>query len=109
MMMASFLLTYYGNLAPEDEAESSRAKLAWGKWLTELEETLVDTGTTMGATRTIDSAGAVSDGSAHVITGYSIINAADLDDAVEVAKGCPVRSIGGTVEVRPISTFVSRR
>jgi hypothetical protein len=37
------------------------------------------------------------------IVGYSIVKAASLEEATELAKGCPVFLIGGTVEVREIS------
>lgn len=36
------------------------------------------------------------------VGGYSIIKAADLKEAAELAKGCPILTVGGTVEVRPI-------
>ena len=36
-----------------------------------------------------------------VVGGYSIIEAKDLEQAAEVAKGCPILEIGGSVEVRP--------
>ncbi|HEX9511071.1 MAG TPA: YciI family protein [Puia sp.] len=34
------------------------------------------------------------------IGGYIIIKAADMDEAAELAKGCPILQIGGNVEVR---------
>jgi hypothetical protein len=34
------------------------------------------------------------------IGGYIMISASSLEEAVEVAKGCPVLTIGGNVEVR---------
>jgi hypothetical protein len=34
------------------------------------------------------------------IGGYIIIKAEDIDEAAELAKGCPVLQIGGNVEVR---------
>ena len=37
--------------------------------------------------------------------GYSAIKAASLEEAVEIAKGCPVFIIGGSVEVREISVM----
>jgi hypothetical protein len=40
-----------------------------------------------------------------VIGGYSIIVAKDLDEATEIAKGCPILEGGGSVEVRPIETL----
>ena len=37
-----------------------------------------------------------------VIGGYSIVKAESLDDAAELANGCPVLAIGGSVEVREV-------
>ncbi|MEM8486978.1 MAG: YciI family protein [Bacteroidota bacterium] len=35
-----------------------------------------------------------------IIGGYVIVKATDLDEAVQLAAGCPVLAIGGNVEVR---------
>jgi hypothetical protein len=35
------------------------------------------------------------------VQGYLLIEAMDIDQAVELAKGCPILNIDGTVEVRP--------
>jgi hypothetical protein len=40
-----------------------------------------------------------------VVGGYSVIEAKDLEHAVEISKGCPILEIGGSVEVRPIETL----
>ena len=37
-----------------------------------------------------------------VIGGYSLIEARDLDQAVELSKGCPIFEVDGGVEVRPV-------
>jgi hypothetical protein len=37
------------------------------------------------------------------IGGYSIVKANSLEEAAELAKGCPALSVGGTVEVREIN------
>jgi hypothetical protein len=39
------------------------------------------------------------------IGGYFFLNVADLDEATEIAKGCPGLPLGLTVEVRPIVEF----
>ena len=39
---------------------------------------------------------------AEAIGGYTIINAASLDEAAELAKDCPILYVGGNVEVRTI-------
>lgn len=37
-----------------------------------------------------------------MVGGYLIINAKDIDDAVEISKGCPIFKEDGKVEVRPV-------
>jgi hypothetical protein len=39
------------------------------------------------------------------IVGYSIIKADSIEEATELAKGCPILKIGGNVEVREISVL----
>lgn len=38
-----------------------------------------------------------------VVGGYFFVKAASLDEATEIAKGCPGLAIGLTVEVRPVA------
>ncbi len=37
------------------------------------------------------------------VGGYFMVRARDLDEAVELSKGCPILANGGTIEVRPIA------
>lgn len=37
-----------------------------------------------------------------MVLGFIVIRARDLDDAVRIAKGCPIVLGGGAVEVRPV-------
>jgi hypothetical protein len=37
-----------------------------------------------------------------VVGGFVVIEAKDIDQAVELSKGCPILEVGGSVEVRPI-------
>jgi hypothetical protein len=41
--------------------------------------------------------------SKEAIGGYFLLQVDDLDEAVEIAKGCPVLEYGSTVEVRPVA------
>lgn len=38
-----------------------------------------------------------------VVGGYFFLSVADIDEATEIAKGCPGLSLGLTVEVRPVA------
>ena len=39
------------------------------------------------------------------VGGYSIVRAKDLKEASDLAKGCPILAVGGTVEVRTVVTM----
>ena len=59
----------------------------------------VDGGAPFGASMTRTADGAPADGAPSGLTGYSIVEAADLAEATEVAGGCPVLGSGGSVDV----------
>jgi hypothetical protein len=40
-----------------------------------------------------------------VVGGFSLIQAKDLNQAVELSKTCPILEVGGSVEVRPIQVI----
>jgi hypothetical protein len=40
----------------------------------------------------------------HTVGGYYVVSASSLEEATDLAKGCPLLRSGGTVEVRPLMT-----
>jgi hypothetical protein len=85
---------------PDTPTESDRVMKAWNSWMGTLGTSLIDGGNPSGLARTIAANGKVSDGGgANPLTGYSIIEAKDLDDAVRLSKGCPILLSGGSIEV----------
>ena len=97
--MAKYVLAYRGGGMAETEAEQQKVMEQWMGWFGELGSAVVDGGAPFGPAKTIAGSGAVSDGGAAGLTGYSIVEANDIDDAVAKGKGCPVLSSGGSVEV----------
>lgn len=98
--MAKYLLSYHGGSTPESEEEGARVMAAWGAWIGSLGESMVDGGNPVGASATVGSDGASTPGGgANPITGYSIITAESLDEAVAKTAGCPILTSGGSVEV----------
>jgi hypothetical protein len=67
-------------------------------WFGELGPAIVDGGNPFAASTAVQSDGS-SGAAAAGLTGYSIIDAADLAAAATLAKGCPVLDAGGSVEV----------
>jgi hypothetical protein len=97
--MANYLLIYHGGSMPEGEAEQATVMQAWTDWFGTLGDKLVDGGNPVSQTRTIAANGSTSDGASNPSTGYSIIKADSLDQAVSLAKGCPVLQGGASIEV----------
>jgi len=40
--------------------------------------------------------------SKEMVSGYIMILAKDIDEAVEISKGCPIFEVDGHLEVRPV-------
>jgi hypothetical protein len=96
--MAKFVFVYSGGSMPEDEAAREAGMAAWGAWFGTLGAAVTDPGNPFGAASTVTADG-VSTGAASGVSGYTIVDAADLGAAVELAKGCPILHHGGTVGV----------
>ena len=92
--MGKYVLAYKGGGIPETEEEGKRVMDAWTAWFGGLGDSVVDMGNPFGAS------GAVGGGGTSGLTGYSIVNADSLDDALAKAEGCPILDGGsGSVEV----------
>jgi YCII-related domain len=97
--MAKFVLTYSGAPPmPQTDAEREAVMSAWMGWFGGLGAAVLDPGNPFGASSAVTSGG-VSNGGGSGLNGYSVVDAADLAGAVEIAKGCPMIGAGGTVEV----------
>jgi hypothetical protein len=101
--MADFALLYSGGQMPETEEEQARVMKAWTDWFGTIGADLKDGGNPFGNARTVTGDGSVKDGhdGAH-LTGYSLVRAASLEAATDIAKGSPVLGDGGTVTVYEI-------
>jgi hypothetical protein len=100
--MPKFLVTYHGSGEPSPE-EAQQAMAAFMAWASSVGEALVDPGAPLGPARTVTSQ-SVSDGpAADPANGYSILDAADLDGAVELVKAHPFISRGGSLQVSTAS------
>ena len=97
--MTDYLLLYSGGSMPETEEEQKTVMDAWNTWMGQLGSSLKDGGNPFTpAAKTIGSDGSVSDGGGSA-SGYSIVTADSLDEAVGKAKGCPVLQGGASITV----------
>jgi hypothetical protein len=111
--MSDFTFLYRGrdtNASPEQMQKTMEKWRAWFKDLS-AKGHLKDIG------HPLENAGkvvkgrqkAVTDGpfaeAKDVVGGFSLIQARDLDHAVELSKSCPILDVGGSVEVRQIQVI----
>ncbi len=97
--MAKYLLVYHGGGMPEGEEAQAKVMEAWGAWFQNLGPALVDGGNPVSQTRTVASGGVSDGGGSNPSTGYSLIEADNIDSAVALAQGCPVLGGGASIEV----------
>jgi hypothetical protein len=99
----------FQNLSPEAmQAELDK----WGQWIGGIAAQ-----GKMIATDALNQSGKIVKGSKHVVTdgpfieskelvsGFLILTAANIEEAVALSKGCPIYDIEGSVEVRSIMNF----
>ena len=96
--MAKFVLMFHGGETPE--APSPAVMDRWMAWFGKLGDAVADIGAPFGTAATISSDGTPTEGTGpDPATGYTVIEAANLHDAVVIAKGCPGLASGGSVKV----------
>jgi hypothetical protein len=103
--MTNYLLLYSGGSMPETEAEQKAVMKEWDTWFHSLGSAVVDGGNPFTPhAKTITKEGKIIDGSGGPMpSGYSVLKANSLDEATQMAKGCPV--LKGGAELMVFETF----
>ena len=98
--MPKFLLAFHGGGDPPVTEEASAQLIAaWSAWLEGLGDALVDPGNPTLVARTV-FVGSTSDGGGpNPVSGYSLLEAPDIDAAIAATNGCPIFDVGGSIEV----------
>ena len=91
--MAKFVYIYTGGSMAESEEERNALMAKWGAFLGGMGDHVIDAGAPFGASASGNGGGTSG------LSGYSIVSADTMDEAVEHSKGCPVFEGGGNVEV----------
>ena len=116
--MSEFLFLFRVSEAGQREAmgtpeRAQRSLQTWLAWIRDLEAT----GHLKSRGQPLEPTGKVVRGKKKVVTdgpymeakdlllGFIVIEALDLDQAVELSRGCPIVEGGGSVEIRPVGTL----
>ncbi len=97
--MAKFLVTYHGSGMPDDPKMMEQAKAEFGKWLAEAGSAVVDPGAPVHMVKQVSSGSPTAKAD---IGGYSIIEAASVDEAAKILKTHPYVGRGGTLQLNEV-------
>lgn len=112
--MTKYLLLYRNPVSMFDRQpspdEMQQMLAQWGSWKEKFGDSIVDLGDGLKGTGRQLKGGEVSDGpyveAKEVLGGFSIVQAASYEGAVEIAKECPVKLMpGNTIEIREMMGF----
>jgi hypothetical protein len=99
----------YEKMSPE-EMESELAK--WGAWIGGIaaqgkfisSDALEPTGKVVKGSKKVITDGPFTEGK-ELVSGYLLMHAESIDEAVQLSYGCPIYDHEGTVEVRKIQVY----
>ncbi len=108
--MSEYVFLYRGGENGRSPERAQQMMQKWMAWLKDLSQKghVKDQGQPLERSGKLvkGSQKTVTDGpfaeAKDVIGGYTLIQARDLDQAVELSKGCPIFEVEGAVEVRPV-------
>jgi hypothetical protein len=111
--MTKFLLIYRDPAeaqTPPTPEEMNGFLQLWGEWFNQFPTQIVDMGDGLLPTgRVIQPSGQISNGpyveAKEMIGGFSIIQADHYEQAVEIARHCPITKIGGAIEIREFANY----
>ena len=108
--MEKFMYLFRGGMASEEVANVPKEHMQkWVAWMTSLGqkgilvsgEPLQPSGKQVNGSKKIVTDGPFIEAK-ELVGGYLIVNAKDINEAVEISKGCPIFEEDGKVEVRPV-------
>jgi hypothetical protein len=108
--MSQFVYLYRGGEAGRSPEKMEQMMQKWMAWMKQLGDKghIKDIGHPLESTGKLvkGKQKAVTDGpfaeTKDIVGGYTLIEARDLEEAVELSKGCPIFEVEGAVEVRPV-------
>jgi len=97
--MPNYLLAYHGGKMPETPEEGAEHMAKWEAWANGLGGALINRGTPLGTSKTVNSDGVTDGGGSDPLIGYSILSAESIDAAVNMVEDSPHVNYGGAMVV----------
>lgn len=93
--MTQYFVSYHGGRPFKNEAEAQTNQARWSTWMKNLGGAVVNFGTPLVGGKVVAEDGSVTDDAGDErLTGYSVVEATDIDAALDMVKDCPFLEIG---------------
>lgn len=99
--MQKFIFAYHGSPSINSPEEGQAHMAAWKAWMDGLGDAVLDRGLPAGPSKTVSRVGVSDDGGPNPLSGISVVQAENIEAALEMAKISPHVTGGATIEVAP--------
>jgi hypothetical protein len=111
--MKEFVLVFRNSVNPDAKPSPEQMQQVMTNWMNWMggiaaQDKLADKGNRLSMTeaKTVKAGNVVTDGPyteiKEFINGYIVVKTKTIEEAIEIAKQCPILTIGGNVEVRQV-------
>jgi hypothetical protein len=97
--MARFLVTYHGTEMPHEPEAMARSRDAFIQWAGKTGAPLVEPGAPVGTSKTLSRDGSGDGPADGPFNGWSVVEADDVDAALELLRDHPFIERGGILQV----------
>jgi hypothetical protein len=111
--MREFAFLFRGRKWPSSAEQQQKTLERWGAWMADLSQRglitnpglpLEDEAKQVGGSGKVVHDGPFAEVK-DLVNGFIIVSAANIEEACEMAKGCPIFEQDGVVEVRPVASL----
>jgi hypothetical protein len=99
--LKKFVFAYYGEPSFTRPEDGQKHMAEWGKWIKTLGTAMTDPGVPLKPAMSVSSKGVQQGGGPNRLTGYSVVQAKSIEEAIEMAKSSPHLHFG-TIDVAEV-------
>lgn len=99
--LKKFVFTYYGEPNFPRPEDGKKHMAEWGAWVKTLGTAMTDPGVPLKPPTSVSSKGVKAAGGPNRLTGYSVVQAKSIEEAIEMAKSSPHLNFG-TIDVAEV-------
>lgn len=97
--MPNFMLTYLGTPKISSQEEKQDHMQKYQQWITDLGEAALSPMNPLKDVSVVNSDGMVNEGGETGMSGFTIVTAESMNEALDIARACPFLEVGGRLEV----------